>query len=160
MFKEENPHSERRFPTNTFEYSFLWFVRKNSVTMNAKKTNKLQRMIIITPEIFEKIRPLLHLTNIQNSLDSEMFNVLKIKNLNSIDKWYRYRQVLHRQAELNRRSRIEPDKIPKAEKQKYHSQIGTQTKMIFKEDQSTSMTPKKNTGSKTPTGDQTLLGQF
>lgn len=125
--------------------------------MNARKANSLQRMIVITPEIFEKLSPFLSLTNSQDKFDSEMFNVLKNKKLNSIEKWYRYRQILHRQAELNRRSRRKPIKSLDGVKQNQFSQVGTQMRKVYYKDQDTNMSPAKITKSNTRATDQSLV---
>lgn len=65
--------------------------------------SNLQRMVVLTPELFEKLKSL------QNSkenhlmlLDKELSNILNDKKINENDKWYLYRQLLNQYCDKKR----------------------------------------------------------
>lgn len=65
--------------------------------------SNLQRMVVLSPELFEKLKSL------QNSkenhlmlLDKELSNILNDKKINEDDKWYLYRQLLNQYCDKKR----------------------------------------------------------
>lgn len=131
------------------------------MSFNSRKDNRIKRMILLTPEIFENLKDILNLDNSLNNFDREIYQILKDKKLNPSQKWYRYRQSLIRQSEtFRKRNKLPlvkqntelyhsfPSKTDSEHLQKYGrravSDIGTQTKYIFKNDKSTEITPIKS----------------
>lgn len=123
--------------------------------MNFKKNkDKLKRMILISPELFDKLKSSLNFGSALNNFDREIYKILKDKNLNTSQKWYRYRQILMRQSEIQRKKHNLPLKpenrvditqnvnLPNKNKNSTVLNRGTQTKRIFRRDISTEITPK------------------
>lgn len=120
--------------------------------MNRNKRS-LQRMIIISQELFDELKPFINFTSSLNDLDREMYNILKDRKLNDVQKWYRYRQSLTALSEKSRKKQNLPIKEKtNSNEHDYnlmtvkpvHKNVSVQTKFLSKKDNSTEMTPKKD----------------
>lgn len=151
LFKEKDTDSKRRFCSYFNIFDSLRSYWKNLILiMNRNKNKTLQRMIIISPELFEDLRPFINLDTNLDILDREMLNILKDTKLNSNEKWYRYRQTLARSAEKKRKSYSFPNKEKNMKSLNHKEELKpskqdafVQTKYLIKKDNSTTMTPKK-----------------
>lgn len=90
--------------------------------------NNLKKMLLISPEIYSKIRE--HVNSIENLsfLDNEMLKIIIDKTKNASNKWYDYRQQLVKAGNLMRRSK--PKRIQKYEPSKNQvlKDVSVQTK--------------------------------
>lgn len=99
----------------------------------------MQRMIVIPTDVFTKLKNLLDNDKNLDILDQNMKKVLYSKNLNSVQKWYMYRQNLMKYGDQKRRVSLLPTKYG------YHNPSSknaeTQTKFKLLKNKETQSTP-------------------
>lgn len=97
-----------------------------------RKKNSLQRYVVVTPEMFDELKPFINFEKNLTSLDREIYKILSDKKMNNVEKWYRYRHSLAKQSELKRKKPNFPRSINShREKQRKilpSYSVGTQTR--------------------------------
>lgn len=104
--------------------------------------NNLQRMIVISPEIFEKFKDIVLEDSNLSHLDKNMRSILHNKKLSDLNKWHLYRQNLIKYASTKRKN-AHQNNFKWRPQVKHIEGVGVQTRRIFTKDKDTNtITPK------------------
>lgn len=99
--------------------------------------SNLQRMIVIQPEIFEKIKKILIDDSKLSELDKNMKSILRNNKLTDLNKWHLYRQNLLTYSSMKRKNAYK-DKFNLCQPAIRHVHgVGVQTKRIVSKNQNT-----------------------
>lgn len=104
--------------------------------------SNLQRMIVIQPEIFEKIKKILIEDSKLSELDKNMKSILRNNKLTDLNKWHLYRQNLLTYSSMKRKNAYKNKFNWYQPATRHLHDVEVQTKRIFPKNKETYIEPK------------------